>query len=100
MALPLYGGMTFPSAMGAVVLPFCGFHTPDSGHRSPVRAVVPMGARAMIGRSWWNRVSSSKGHQSPRSRTDLTARGGRMSSYVDKSDVCTANRLHWSTPPA
>jgi hypothetical protein len=42
-ALPLYGGMTFPLAIGAVVdgVPTT-FQMPLSGHRSPVRAVVPM----------------------------------------------------------
>ncbi|MET7394613.1 hypothetical protein ABZS66_14085 [Dactylosporangium sp. NPDC005572] len=42
-ALLLYGGMTLPFAIGAVVdgLPTTS-HTPLSGQRSPVRAVVPM----------------------------------------------------------
>ena len=48
-ALPLYGGMRFRFAMGAVVEGFpTTFHTPLSGQISPVLAVVPMGARAAV----------------------------------------------------
>lgn len=44
-ALPPYGGILFPFAIGAVVdgEPTTS-QTPDSGHVSPVRAVVPNGA--------------------------------------------------------
>lgn len=42
-AVPPYGGMRLPRAMGAVVPPVCGFQTPLSGQVSPVRAVVPIG---------------------------------------------------------
>ena len=43
-ALALYGGMTFPSAIGAVVVGEpTTFQIPLSGQRRPVRAVVPMG---------------------------------------------------------
>ena len=48
-AAPRYGGMRFPLAMGASasedVYP-AAFQTPDSGQIDPVRAVVPIGARA------------------------------------------------------
>lgn len=43
VAAPLYGGMRLFFAIGAVVDPFAGFHTPDSGQISPVRAIVPNG---------------------------------------------------------
>ena len=35
--------MVLPFAIGAVVLPLCGFQTPLSGQVSPVWAVVPRG---------------------------------------------------------
>ena len=45
-ALPSYGGMRLPLAIGAVVLGEPStFQTPLSGQVSPVRAFVPMGAR-------------------------------------------------------
>ena len=48
-ALSLYGGMTLPLAMGAVVVGVpTTFQTPLSGHFGPVRAVVPMGLRVML----------------------------------------------------
>lgn len=48
-ALPAYGGIRLPSEIGAVVLgePTTS-QTPDSGHRSPVRAVVPSGTRLRV----------------------------------------------------
>ena len=48
-ALPSYGGITLCFAMGAVVdsVPTT-CHTPLSGQRSPVRAVVPMGTLVCI----------------------------------------------------
>jgi hypothetical protein len=47
-ATPSNGGMVLPLAMGAVVVfwPCEVFHTPDSGHFSPVLAVVPNGLRS------------------------------------------------------
>jgi hypothetical protein len=43
----MYGGMTLCCAIGAVVDGVdVTFQTPLSGHRSPVRAVVPIGFRA------------------------------------------------------
>lgn len=46
---PLCGGITFPCEIGAVVDGLSSdFHTPLSGHFSPVRAVVPMGFFMMI----------------------------------------------------
>lgn len=44
-ALPLYGGIVLPLAIGAVVegVPTT-CHTPLSGHFCPVDAVVPIGA--------------------------------------------------------
>jgi len=48
-ALPLYGGMRFPFAIGAVVVGFpTTFQTPLSGQVSPVLAVVPIGARVAL----------------------------------------------------
>jgi hypothetical protein len=42
-----YGGIMLPFAIGAVVVGLAtACQTPDSGQRSPVRAVVPIGARA------------------------------------------------------
>jgi hypothetical protein len=42
-AAPLYGGIRFPFAIGAVVEGVeVTCQTPDSGQVSPVRAVVPM----------------------------------------------------------
>ena len=39
----LYGGITFPFAMGVVVEGVdCAFHTPLTGHCCPVRAVMAM----------------------------------------------------------
>ena len=47
-AFPLYGGNRLPFAIGAVVdCGIFGFHTPLSGHVSPVLAVVPIGFLAM-----------------------------------------------------
>jgi hypothetical protein len=44
-AWSLYGGITLPSAIGAVVEGVLrAFQTPLSGHFSPVLAVVPSGA--------------------------------------------------------
>jgi hypothetical protein len=48
-ALPAYGGMRLPRAIGAVVLGEpTTFQTPDSGHSSPVCAVVPSGTRDRV----------------------------------------------------
>lgn len=44
----LYGGIRLPIAIGAVVVPLAGRHTPLSGQVSPVRAVVPRGLRIWI----------------------------------------------------
>ena len=47
--LPSYGGIRLPSAIGAVVLGVpTTSQTPDSGHRSPVRAVVPSEDRGLV----------------------------------------------------
>ncbi len=48
-ALPLYGGMRLPFAIGAVVEGVeIAFQTPDSGQTSPVRARVPIGLRVIV----------------------------------------------------
>ncbi len=48
-ALPSYGGMTLCLAIGAVVVGLpTTCQTPLSGHRSPVFAVVPIGAFVWI----------------------------------------------------
>lgn len=48
-ALPLYGGILLPLEIGAVVVGVpTTFQTPLSGHFSPVRALVPIGARVLV----------------------------------------------------
>src|SRR6266542_5604884 len=48
-ALPSYGGITLCFAIGAVVVGVpTTCHTPLSGQRSPVRAVVPIGTLVSI----------------------------------------------------